>query len=164
MILGPANRSQRLHPEKQRKFSWWHPAWYAVGIFLMRSSWRHISSNVSKRWHNSRVKFVARCITTLWFLVFVIIMIISVVRDVSYQFSRIVLLDVIIFLTILVWWFLIRPFIFERSQKVDVVSNDTQIVNVEPSKRLKMDELHQDKVTQVLVSTISFVFFPAPSH
>jgi hypothetical protein len=26
---------------------------------------------------------------------------------------------------------------------VDVVSNDTQIVNVEPSKRLKMDELHQ---------------------
>jgi hypothetical protein len=41
-------------------------------------------------------------ITTLWFLVFVIIMIISVVRDVSYQFPRIVLLDVIIFLTILV--------------------------------------------------------------
>jgi hypothetical protein len=42
--------------------SWWHPACYAVGIFLMRSSWRHISSNVSKIWHNSRVKFVARCL------------------------------------------------------------------------------------------------------
>jgi hypothetical protein len=28
----------------------------------------------------------------------------------------------------------------DRSQKMDVV-------NVEPSKRLKMDELHQDKVT-----------------
>jgi hypothetical protein len=41
-------------------------------------------------------------VSLLWFLVFVIIMIISVVRDVSYQFPRIVLLDVIIFLTILV--------------------------------------------------------------
>jgi hypothetical protein len=40
----------------------------------------------------------------------------------------------------------------DRSQKVDVVSNDTQIVNVEPSKRLKMDELHQDKVTQTNVA------------
>ena len=39
-----------------------------------------------------------------------------------------------------------------RSQKVDVVRNDTQIVNVEPSKRLKMDELHQDKVTQTNVA------------
>jgi hypothetical protein len=47
-------------------------------------------------------------------------MIISVVRDVSYQFP--------------------------------VVSNDTQIVNFEPSKRLKMDELHQDKVTQTNVA------------
>jgi hypothetical protein len=33
----------------------------------------------------------------------------------------------------------------DRSQKVDVV-------NVEPSKRLKMDELHQDKVTQTNVA------------
>jgi hypothetical protein len=40
----------------------------------------------------------------------------------------------------------------DRSQKVDVVSNDTQTVNVEPSKRLKMDELHQDKVTQTNVA------------
>ena len=32
----------------------------------------------------------------------------------------------------------------DRSQKMDVV-------NVEPSKRLKMDELHQDKVTQTNV-------------
>jgi hypothetical protein len=56
---------------------------------------------------------------------------------------------------------------------VDVVSNDTQTVNVEPSERLKMDELHQDKVTQtnvakerkmVKIVTTSFVFFPAPSH
>jgi hypothetical protein len=35
---------------------------------------------------------------------------------------------------------------------IHVVSNDTQIVNVEPSKRLKMDELHQDKVTQTNVA------------
>jgi hypothetical protein len=41
----------------------------------------------------------------------------------------------------------------DRSQKVDVVSNDTQILNVEPSKRLKMDELHQDKVTQKNVAS-----------
>jgi hypothetical protein len=40
----------------------------------------------------------------------------------------------------------------DRSQKVDVVSNDTQTVNVEPSKRLKMDELQQDKVTQTNVA------------
>ena len=40
----------------------------------------------------------------------------------------------------------------DRSQKVDVVSNDTQTVNVELSKRLKMDELHQDKVTQTNVA------------
>jgi hypothetical protein len=40
----------------------------------------------------------------------------------------------------------------DRSQKVDVISNDTQTVNVEPSKRLKMDELHQDKVTQTNVA------------
>jgi hypothetical protein len=33
----------------------------------------------------------------------------------------------------------------DRSQKVDVV-------NVEPSKRLKMDELYQDKVTQTNVA------------
>jgi hypothetical protein len=33
-----------------------------------------------------------------------------------------------------------------------LVSNDTQIVNVEPSKRLKIDELHQDKVTQTNVA------------
>jgi hypothetical protein len=33
----------------------------------------------------------------------------------------------------------------DRSQKVDVVSNDTQTVNVEPSERLKMDELHRSK-------------------
>lgn len=40
----------------------------------------------------------------------------------------------------------------DRSQKVDVVSNDTQTVNDEPSKRLKIDELHKDKVTQTNVA------------
>jgi hypothetical protein len=48
----------------------------------------------------------------------------------------------------------------ERSQKVDVVSNDTQIVNVEPSKRLKMDELHQDTLwflVFVIIMIISVV-------
>jgi hypothetical protein len=40
----------------------------------------------------------------------------------------------------------------DRSQKVDVISNDTQTVNVEPSERLNMDELHQDKVTQTNVA------------